>query len=439
MTRLTLPNPGAEGQLRQKLDEGSTNPDDYTTLGALLFLEGNFKKAVTLYQQAIDLAPTNLQKARVCIEFGWVRYEMGQQGEARALVQQALGFLATEADCQAVRASRGAAQTLIALLEWVKDIEAGRSASRLALDNLERVIEEGSEFEGKAIAYFDAAVLHSALGNTARAIILCERCLRYQLHEWEQISCLTVLAEALRNAERFAEAHQKLKEALKCAKKYKTVLAKLYSELGITQCQMRHLREAQQTFRQAILALEADPYRHSKSNIFGVIYMSLAAACYELGDLRGAEAAYEEVVNTQHEDSPYYCGAQLGIGHCYQAARTYAKAQTCFERVLASPSATEVERLDAKDNLARNLYESREYRNASVIFQDLLAAYPKDDQRQANIILWLGHCYEGLGDHGKARESYEEVIASPHALAEDQTSAMESLRRLPPDGKQTFH
>lgn len=439
MAKPASPDPNDEDALRRKVAGGSASPEDYTKLGGLLFLMGNSQETVTLFRQAIDLAQTNLQKARVCIEFGWVHYEMGQQGEAQVLVQQALGFLATEADRLEVLACRGAIQALLAQLEWAKDAETGRSASRLALEILERVIDEGSEFEGKADAYFDAAVLHSALGSTERAITLCDRYLSYPLHEWERISCLTVFAEALRNAEQFVAAHQKLEEAISYAKKYKTILANLYSELGIVQCHMKLFREAQQTFRQALLALEADPYRDCKSNIFARIHMSLAAAWYELGDLRGAEVAYEEVLNSQPEGSPYYCGAQLGLGRCYQAARTYAKAKTCFERVLASPSATEDETLDAKDYLARNLYESREYRNASVIFQDLLAAYPKDDQNQASIILWLGHCYEGLGDHGKARESYEEVIASPHALAQDQTSALESLRRLPPDGKQTFH
>src|SRR6185436_11241784 len=135
MAKLASPDPTPEDALWRKVEDGSASPEDYTKLGGLLFLMGNSQEAVTLYRQAIDLTLTNLHKARVCIELGYVHYEMGQQGEAHALVQQALGFLATEADSLEVLACRGGSQTLLAQLEWAKDAEAGRSASRLALEN----------------------------------------------------------------------------------------------------------------------------------------------------------------------------------------------------------------------------------------------------------------------------------------------------------------
>ena len=108
MTKPTLPDPDTHNQLRQKVQEGSTNAEDHARLGGLSFLTGNLQEAVTLFRRAIDLAQTNLRKARVCIEFGWVYYEIGQLEEAKTLAQQALGLLATEADCPELFACRGA-------------------------------------------------------------------------------------------------------------------------------------------------------------------------------------------------------------------------------------------------------------------------------------------------------------------------------------------
>ena len=116
------------------------NPDDYTRLGGLSFLTGNLQEAVTLFRRAINLAQTSLQKARVCIEFGWVYYEIGQLEEAKALAQQALGLLVAEADRPELFACRGAIQTLTAQLEGGKDAETGRSAAHVALKTLEKAL-----------------------------------------------------------------------------------------------------------------------------------------------------------------------------------------------------------------------------------------------------------------------------------------------------------
>ncbi|MDH5740630.1 MAG: tetratricopeptide repeat protein [Nitrospira sp.] len=433
------PEPNTVKRLRQKIKDGSANSDDYALLGGCVFLKGDFSESVNLYQRAIDVATTPVQKARVCIEFGWEYFEMGQEGEAQKLGQRAVGVIETERDCPEVWTCRGAAQALIAQVEWITDAEKGTKAAHLALANLERGLGASTEFKGKATGYFDAALLENSLGNADMAITLSEKYLQYELHEWEKISGLTIYAEALRNAGRLVEAHLKLQEALQYARDHKTVLPNLYLELGTTQCHMSRFNDAKHSFRQALLALEADPYGSKKANVFARTYLSLAGVCYELGDLKGAEAAYEEVVNLQDERSPYHCAALLGLGQSYRAANTEAKARECFEKVLASHTATEEERLTARVDLARSLYKSGEFVKAETAFQALLQSCYEDDARRANITLWLGHCYEGRGDYNKAMGNYEEVLAAHHAHPDDKTSAQEAVRRISPSGQKTTH
>ena len=123
------------------------------------------------------------------------------------------------------------------------------------------------------MTYFDAASLHGELGNADKAIALSEKCLRYPLHEWERISCLTILADAFRRAEQYDKAHRTLAEAIQFAGRYKTTLANLYLHLGKVQrlsgpvANPQHLMKAQHTFQQAMLALEADPYQQQKSEL----------------------------------------------------------------------------------------------------------------------------------------------------------------------------
>lgn len=445
MTIPTHPDPDTANQLRRKVQEGSVNAEDHARLGGLLFLAGNLQESLTVFQRAIDLARTSIGKARVCIDFGWVYYEIEHLEEARALAQQALGLLATEADCPEVVACRGASQTLIAQLEGINDPESGRRAAQVALKTLEKVLEEGSRFEGKATANFDASILYRTLGSADKAIVFSERCLSFHLHEWERISCLALLADALRTVEQFDKAQRTLDEAIQFAKRYKPTLANLYLNLGLAQrlsgplTKPKHLTQAQHTFQQALLALEADPYQQYKSELYSDIYMNLAAVCYELGDFKGAAAAFDEVLQSATKNQNHLCEAQFWLGRCHQAEGSHTQAQSYFEKVLVSSYSSKDQKVGAQEGLARSLYELREYGKAAEIFKKLSLSYPQEDSHQATTILLLGYCHEGLRDHRGARECYEEVLALPHALEADKTSAREGLRRLPPTERQTTH
>ena len=420
-----------EKELRKRIAAGSINSKDYRQLGGVLVLSGNFDEGIRLYQQAITLASTNMQKAVATTELGWGFYEyaMDDQTKAQTFAENALMLLSNEGDSHEVLAWRGAAQSLLAHCAVSKNAESGKQLIHAALETLERVTGNGPMFEGKATAYYDEATLHLLLGNVDKTITLCEKFFQCELHELEGITGLMVYGNALCAAGRFGEAEQTIEEALRSADEYKSLLANLYSELGRIQWRMKRLAEAQQTFQKALFALAADPYRNRKAHLLKDVYMNLAGVYYELGDLRGAAATYQEVVESTIESDPDHCGAQLWLGRCYEETGAHADARTCFEKVFILPTASEEEKLGARGGIARSFYHIREYRKALTAFRELLSSYPEEDPRRSNIILWLGHCHEGLGDHGKARESYEDVLGSPLASEEKKLDAREDIAR----------
>jgi tetratricopeptide (TPR) repeat protein len=82
-----------EVELRQKLANGSQDPEDYGKLAIQVFVVGGLEEAITLYKQAIELSPTGLVKARVYTDLEWLYYEMGQRDQALAMTRSALGLL----------------------------------------------------------------------------------------------------------------------------------------------------------------------------------------------------------------------------------------------------------------------------------------------------------------------------------------------------------
>ena len=224
-----------EEELRKRIIAGSAGSKDYRELGGLLFLSGNSDEAVALYQQAIIMSSTNIQKAAVAVELGLLFYEMSEQAKAQTLAEDALRLLSNESDSHEMLACQGAGQSLLAHCTMVKNAESGKELIRVALETLDRVKGNGPNFEGKTTAYLDAATLHDLLGNVDKATSLCEKFLQCELHEWERISGLIVYGQALRSAGRFGEAEHKIEEALRYASKYKLLLAHLYLELGLDQ------------------------------------------------------------------------------------------------------------------------------------------------------------------------------------------------------------
>jgi tetratricopeptide (TPR) repeat protein len=434
MTGDDFPDREVEEKLRQKITDGSQDPDDYRNLTDLLFPSGGYDEAIALYQRALVFPLTAFKKAQLLMELGWIYYNTGQQAKSTPLAQEALSLLSTEPKNAEVLYCLGASQALLALNEFPKDPNASTEASRLALDWLEKSIADDSDFSDKPHAYIDAALMHSMLGNVDKAVAHCEVCLKREINKNQRIPCLILYSQALQQEERFAEAEQAITQAFQYGKNYKAGLFhRLYTERGKILRFTNRLAESKGNLEQALAALKSDPYFHSDAEIRGEIYFNLATVCYELGEFQEAISTYSEVLRCHSKDVPGYWTALYWLGRSYEATEDYPKARDCYADVLASPRAAEDDKTLARKELmwviAKFDYESGRYAEAAAAFEEIVSHYTKADPDYWSTILWLAYSYEGLGVYEKARTLYEETLDSADTSDADKVIAQKGLIR----------
>lgn len=433
-------------ELRRKIAGGSKNAEDYGNLGYVLFARGHSEEAISFYEQALNLASQNFQKAELSVELGWLFYEVGRRTQAQTLAENAITLLSNQGDTKEVLTCRGGSHALIAYCVSFRDQNAGVDAARTGLELLERVIDENPDFGEIAAIYHWAARLHILLEDKEKAVILSQRCLQHAMEERARLDCLITLAEALRSQERFAEAEHAIEEASRSVgtdKRYaeadKRVALRLQRELGLIQRSSNHLTEARNTFHQLLVLVQADPSLCKDPHILGDVYWNLAIVLFESSEYQEAAAAYEEALVFFPQDEQNHYTIMLSLGDCYSGTADYDKARTCYQKVLALPYTSNAMTLNARAGLAKISYELKEYAKAAAVFQEILPHYDNDDPNYSNISLVLGYCFEAMGAAAKARDCYEKILASRCAWEADTASARESLRRLPPSSKGTYH
>lgn len=434
MTADYYPDGQAEQELRQKIAAGSQDPDDYRNLADLLFPSGRYDEMIALYCQAETFSLTGFKQAQLSMELGWIYYGIGQPEQATFFARKALALLSTEPKNGEVLYCLGASQTLLSLNDSFVDPSSGASAARLALEWLEQAIADGSKFRDKPYAYIDAARLHGTLGNMDEAITYCETCLGQEVNEMQRVDCLIVYAQSLQNKERYVEAENAIAEAFRYGKNYKSgIRHTLYMELGAIQRFTNRQTESRKSYEQALAALKSDPYLHSDTEILGEVYFGLAVVCYERAEYQDAISAYSEVLRCKSENNPSYWTALCWLGRSYEAIEDYGKARDCYAEVLASTSTTDDDKNLARRGLmwvaAKLDYLSGKYSEAAGAFEEIVSQHTKEDQGYWLAILWLASCYEGLGDHKKARTYYEDALDSAHTSDANKVIARNGLAR----------
>lgn len=345
-------SPG-EAELRQRIAEGSHSPADHRDLSLVLASKGQYDEAASVLRQALELSLGNVQRVKVSLELGWLLHDvMGQVTPSRALAQDAWSLLAKERDTPEVCFLRGSCQALIAHCMWFTDANAGAEAARLGLEWLQRLIVESPDYEGTAMAYYEGARLYSMLGNAQKAVAFCEECLQHELDEHDRGSCLIVFAEALRCAKQFTRAEQVAKEALRYVGADKGPLPLLYFTLGLIQRDANRPADARNTFQETLRVVEQNPFVRGDPDFLTQVHWNLGELYYESGEYGEAAAAFEQVLHHHQADDSHHRNALLWLGHCFVATRVHAKARDCYEEVLASPRASEIEKRSAQEGLA---------------------------------------------------------------------------------------
>lgn len=342
----------SEAELRARLAAGSKDADDYFQLADLLKGASRYEEAVQIYEQALTLEVSKIEKAKFAWALGELREAMGDSAGAARLARQALALLSDVPPSGDTLLLRGLSHSLLAHVIWFEDAAAGSEAARSGLQVLEQCMAEHGDSPDIATAYYEAARLHTALGNPGEAIGLCEKYLQSELNARDRLEALLLFAEAQRVAGRLAAAEQTVMEALRYAESDKGVLPSLYVTLGLIRRNAGHAAEARQAFEEALRALEAHPFLSEDREFLRTIYGNLADLHYDARNVAEAIGLYERVLTEYPDDDSGRHRALISLGHCYAASGSPDRARWYYEQVLASPVVSDEYRGYAYDALA---------------------------------------------------------------------------------------
>jgi tetratricopeptide (TPR) repeat protein len=236
---------------------------------------------------------------------------------------------------------------------WLSDNRAANEAASTGLKLLERLITQEPDSDRMALVQYEAARICNLLGQTGVSVVLFAKCLERPLNDEQRLSCLVAYGEALRREGQFVDAERVLNEALGKVKIDQRMLPRIHFELGSTYRGAGQLFEARESFVQAFDALRFHFLRDDQQ-FSSDLYWNIAELCYELEDYEKAARVFEEVLQYHSQDESHYWNALTWLGHSYKATRNYNKAHECFQRVLASPHATDSDKKSAREGLQGN-------------------------------------------------------------------------------------
>jgi tetratricopeptide (TPR) repeat protein len=152
---------------------------------------------------------------------------------------------------------------------------------------------------------------------------------------------------------------------------------------------------------------------------------------YGAGKYEEAAAAFENIASHYDRVDADYWSAIVWLGSSYEGLRAYEKARIYYEQVLGSSSASDANKVIAQKGLIRSLarlaYDSQDYKEAAAKVEELLGHHTETDPDHWDTMIWLGGCYQGLGDYTNEQDCYRKVLGSRHAADTDKVLARKKL------------
>lgn len=315
---------------------------------------GRDEEAVAIYQQALTLAPGPTEEAELSMELGWLLLNLGRLDEATSLAHRALGVVEHHPTTSRIAYLRGGSHSVLAHCLSDIDPAAGRATAEVALQTLAPALADatGLPRSERVWMWIDAARLSRLLGAADDSLAHCERALALEPSGAERLSCLAVYAEALRDKERFAEARERLTEALQYTRAYRGAAANIYLALGLIERAANDLPKAHQVLQEALSRGRLDPAMRADSRFLRDTYQNIGFVSYELGRHGDAAKALDEALAHCQSSDPVRAGIVLVQGHCQSALGRDADARRSYEGVLASPAVSEEDKESARSALA---------------------------------------------------------------------------------------
>jgi len=175
----------------------------------------------------------------------------------------------------------------------------------------------------------------------------------------------------------------------------------------------------------------------AREKLSSLICLANALRCQ--GRYADAEGRLREALGLVEADRRWLTRVCFEMGKVCRLTNRPEEAVVAFERALGALDVNPFLRGDRgfvaeiRWELGNLYYDAKRYRDAIAAFRevipDLLERYP---ELYCGTLIYLGHCYVLTGQHGKAQDCFQEVLASEQASNEEKAAAQEWLSSLPP-------
>lgn len=342
----------SESELRRVISAGSCDPYDYLELANLLKRRNHNNEALAVYRQALNMALSPRDAARISWELGELLHAVQGPGpETSALAAENLRLLAQERDEPDTLALRGLNEALMAQALWDASEDSARAHLAVAIQTLERVITTPSR-EPDALtplAEYELARCYLAAGQYEAAERACKRYLSRDLEAHDRTNGLSLLADAFVASHKWDDAEALLQRLLADSSISSSARPHLLTQIGLVRRNKGHTRGAIEAFEGALSAMNADINPTTRRDLRRRVVFELAELHYDAGDVRRATDLFNTLLEEYHSTAPERFPILNWLGMCYAEMGQAHTARRFFDEVLRSERAADADKAHARE------------------------------------------------------------------------------------------
>lgn len=259
----------------------------------------------------------------------------------------------------------------------------------------------------EAVRHFEAAADYEP-DPPARGLILCEAAEAFH-----------AAGDEVHTAEYYLKALELLQRGPDVATYIDTLVTLAYTRLGL-----RRFGEAIDTFEEAITIVERQPL--ADPGMMASVLFDMASAHHTLGQYRRAAETYQRSLSYQdmNHAPERYVETQIALARSSAATEAFQTALRAYHEALQfdilNKLLTPDQRRAVMIEQANAFAQIAQIPTAISTYQDALAIDGASALELATVHRSLGTIYKNLGDHEKARQHFEQVLA---VVQDDQTGS----------------
>lgn len=337
-------------ELETRIEKGSIVLDDYLRLGKIYLERGEFNKLLNLYEKALFLPLTNIERALIMYEKGQAIDLLGKKEEAILCYEQSLKLLSNEKESDLILDIKGMNYYNLSLLLYNE--KKGYEYARKALEELNHLLGKYPAHKERYAIYSYLSELYCRFNEFDKALEIYKKGFEISKNNEEKVWCLCGIASVYRDKGDYRKSEENYKQALNIAKD-KKFLSKINFEMGRMYFDSKHTEEAIEAFNNALNYRAYDPVLRNNKEYIADIFWHLGTLTYHNKNYDKVIEYLSKTVENIGENHVYYCNTHITLGHCYLAKEEYSNARDHYNKALFSSLATKEEINMANECLKR--------------------------------------------------------------------------------------